>query len=245
MPLIKCPNPSGLPRDAVVLDLGDLLRQGEEIVDHARTRAETIVSEALAQRARLVSGAESEGRARGFAKGLEEGRVEGARAARIEAMAERQAELKAIASGWSEGLAQFRRRRDDLVRAAEVDVLRLALAIAEKVTRRVIEVDPGVVRAQLDAVLALVLRPTRLAIHVHPEDHVLVEEILPDVLRVHAAGEHVTLVEDATLARGSCLARSLEPGGGTIDASIGTQLSRLAEALLPSAPAANPPETTP
>lgn len=229
MGLIRNAAASTLARDAIVLDLGDLQRQGEALKRRAQEEANRILTEARLERERLMQGAAEEARAQGLAEGraqgLEEGRTEG-QAAAIE---ERRAELDALIAAWTAALNDFNGRRERLFSDARTDVLRLALRIAEKVTRRVVECDPRVVADQMNAVLAAVARPTRLMVHIHPEDAAVAREILPGVTA--AMGQHAELVEDDSLTRGSCIARTEE--GASVDAGIETQLRRIAEALLP------------
>lgn len=229
MALIRNAAASTLARDAIVLDLGDLQRQGELLKRRAREEAEQTLAAARRERDRLVAGAAEEGRAAGAAEGRAQGLAEGREQGRAEAMEERRAELEALIGGWTAALEEFNARRERMLSEARVDVLKLALQIAERITRRAIQHDPAVVQDQIRAVLAAVARPTRLTLCVHPEDAPIASEILPEV---HAAmGEHAELVVDAALERGSCIARTEE--GAKIDASIETQLRRIVEALLP------------
>jgi flagellar biosynthesis/type III secretory pathway protein FliH len=68
---------------------------------------------------------------------------------------------------------------------------------------------------------------------------------MPALLARFQSVRHVELAVDPAVGRGSCLARTraqaagggASPGGGEIDASIDDQLRRIAELLLPAAPA--------
>lgn len=232
MGLIRNAAAATLAREAIVLDLGDLQRQGELLKRRASEEAERILAAARRERDRLVAGAADEGRAAGAAEGMAQGLAEGREQGRAEAIEERRAELDALIGGWTAALAEFNARRERLLSEARVDVLKLALQVAERITRRAIQQNPAIVQDQVRAVLAAVARPTRLTLCVHPDDAPIAGEILPEV---HAAmGEHAELVVDAALERGSCVARTEE--GAKIDASIETQLRRIVEALLPGRP---------
>ncbi len=129
-------------------------------------------------------------------------------------------------------------------------MVRLAAAIAQRVVKRAVELDPEIVTDQLGAVLEMVTRPTRLVVACIRGDRAIVEEALPRLALAasgSAAARHVEFTEDAELERGSCVARlGDEPGtgkgsggsgasglSGQIDASIATQLDRIVEELLP------------
>ena len=117
--------------------------------------------------------------------------------------------------------------------SARRDVLRLAVRVAELVTRRQIELDERAVEGSLEAVLTSVLRPTRLIVRVSPDDRAVAQEALPKLLDTLSSGIDAELVEDGSLSRGSCVATFDEAMSGRIDASIETQLDRIARALLP------------
>lgn len=230
-------------RDAVVLDLGDLARQAEQIKAKARAEADQILAAGKAERDRMVAGAAEEGRKQGFAKGQEEGRKAGEAAGRQAAISELREKLTKLDQGWSAGLAAFESERERMLLDARQDVVRLAAAVAELVTKRAVELKPEGVVDQVAAVLALLTRPTRLTVALHPDDEALVREALPTMAQKFASGAHIELAPDPTIARGGCIARTA--AGGVIDATIAAQLERVAQTLVPSpdvppAPAGEP-----
>jgi len=232
MALIKHAQSDALVRDAIVLDLAQLGRQAEELIAHAEARAARVIADAQRERDRLLSDARETGRAQGHAeghaKGLDEGRAQGLE----EARASHNQALTELANNWAAALARFERDRDDLLLHARTDALALALEMGRRITGRIVETDPGVVAAQLERVLALVANPTRLVLRVHPDDLARAESELPALKARFDAATHAELVADPAVTRGSCVARSAR---GEIDASIETQLDRIAEALLPVA----------
>lgn len=231
MAMIRRADQNTAARDAIALDLGDLFQQGEAIKRAARDQAEAMLAAARAERDRLIASATVEGRAQGLARGLEEGRAKGAAEGKNLAHAEHRAALDAIEKAWSESLASFESQRDRLLTEARHDVLRLALLIAARITHRVVRAEDGVVADQLAAVLSVISRPTKLVIAIHPDDLARADEALPSLLQRFRNASSAELVTDPTLAPGSCIARA--EGGASIDASIDTQLDRIAEALAP------------
>jgi len=225
-------------REAVALDLEDLRLRAEALKRHALEEAERIVGEARAERERLIAGAAEKGHAEGFergqAEGHERGLAEGHEAARIA----HEGALVAIESAWRAALDEFERDRREMLRRAREDVLRLAIRMGEKVTKRMVECDPRVIEAQLGEVLALHARPTALTVSVHPDDLALANEALPGLIDGFGSCEHASVVPDASVTRGSCVARTR--AGGVIDATIEGQLARVVEELVPMAPAGEP-----
>jgi flagellar assembly protein FliH len=247
MAMIRQANASTMARDAVVLDLGDLTRQADQIRARARAEAELILGRARAQREQILAGAAEEGRQLGFAQGLEEGRSQGRDEGRAELIAELQPRLAALEHSWNTALGEFQQARHALVADARHEALELAVRMGQLVTKRILDISPGVVLDQVSAVLSLVIHPSRLRIAVHPDDLPLVQEALPSLCARFNGRAHVELVPDETLSPGSCIARTAgdgRAGGGEIDASIDTQLQRIVEVLLPAPVSALPIETS-
>jgi len=232
MPVIRHHNPA-TARSALVLDLGDLKRQAEAVADATRAQADDIIARAQAERDRLLRGAADEGRAAGHAQGLAAGLAEGREAGRAEALKQTKDLVEALAAAWSGSLAAFEKLRDGLLCESRADLVRLAVAIAERVTKRTIDADPRVVEMQLDAALRFVTDPTRLVIRVHPDDLASAQSVLPELMRRFGESCHTRTVADPALARGSVV---IDTDKGQVDASIDAQLDRLVEALLPGLP---------
>lgn len=241
MPLISRSRIGDAIKSAIVLDLGDLMRQGERIKAAARAEADRLIAEGREERRRLIEGAAEEGRREGWARGIEEGRAAGAAEGRDAALAETRERLAALESAWTAALADFQSRREELLTAARADIVRLAATVAQIVTRRAVALDGSAAEAQLSAILSLLAAPTKLAIRVHPGDAAAFRAALPALAARFDSAGHAQLIEDASLAQGSCVATT--PGGGEIDASIEAQLERIAEALLPGTPPRGPAGT--
>lgn len=246
MPLIRNSNAAFIARDAIVLDLGDLQEQGEEMLRSAKAEAAAIIAHARAERQRILAGAETEGFNQGLLRGHEQGQTKGREEALAAALIDHSAQLKQVEDSWLQALGEFSAVREDLVQGALRDVLRLAVTMAERITKRAIEVDPAIVNDQLAAVLAVVVRPTELVIRINPADRPLVEAALPRLLAAMPAIKHAQLTDDPLIDRGGCIARtragaqSHDAGGGEIDARIEVQLDRIIQTLLPNDPAARP-----
>jgi flagellar assembly protein FliH len=232
MALVRMSEAAVMTRDAIVLDLGDLRRQGQRLIDVARAEAVRIEQDAQADRAQIIEGADKIGFEQGYARGLEEGRKAGTEQGIAQALAQAAPELQRLSTGWAAALDGFIQTRERFLAEGQQDVVRLAAMIATKVCKRQVELDPMIVAVQMAEVLALVLRPTRLHVTCHPDDRELLTRAIPTLAARTQHSVTVELVDDPALARGSCVARLAE-GGGQIDASIDTQLQRIVDALLP------------
>ncbi len=230
MALIKKIHAGNDVRSAVVLDLGDLKRQGDIIKSAARAEADRILAAARDQRDRSTAESVERGHREGFERGMREGHERGSAEGRDLARGEYAERLGAIEKAWSQQLEAFTAARERMLVEARLDIVRLAVRFAQIVTRKAVAADPAAAVSQLEAILAQLSSSTRLSVSVHPDDLEQLRAALPALSARLADAAHVELVADAALPRGSCIART--PRGAVIDASIETQLERLADAIL-------------
>lgn len=222
---------SAIARDAIVLNLGDLAAQGQHLRDLATNQAKGILDKANEQRKQLIDTAAADGYAAGFEKGFAEGLDKGHRRGHEEAMAQATQAAQALLKSWQEALEQFERQREAMLVRAREDVLRIAICFAERIVGRVIDVDSQVATRQLERILPMILRPSRLTIRVHPDDVPELNSMLPDLARRFDNARDASIESDPALGRGSCVVASAS--GSSIDASIATQIADLALALIP------------
>jgi flagellar biosynthesis/type III secretory pathway protein FliH len=218
-------------QNSYVMDLGDLGRHAEEMIQNAREQAARIVADAQAERDRLLGNAEREGRDAGYAEGHAAGHAEGLDKGVTEAREAQAQTLRKAGDAWTAALDAFEAERDAMIQSARAEIVRLAAEIAARVTRRAVDLDPATVLAQMEAVLGAVTGPSRLVLRVHPDDLDLSRAELPSIVARFDLCRHAELVSDASLARGSCVATTDQ--GGRIDADIEHQLARIIAGLLP------------
>lgn len=232
MGMIKRADLERITREARVMDLDDLEKRGKAIIDNANAKAVEILSAAKKQRDRLISTASEEGHEQGSKTGYEAGFEEGRQAGIEQARQAHEEQLQQLLGMWADQLGAFEHQRDEMLEAARVECVELAGAIATRVVRRAIQLDPSIVISELESILSAITEPTRLVVSVHPDDAELINQELPALVDRFANCEHAQVVTDPSLPRGSCVGRT--PSGGTLDASINTQLNRIIDALLPN-----------
>lgn len=232
MALIKSSHGGSAVAKAVILDLGDLARQGRVLKERAREEADEIVARAHEERKRIIAGADVVGHKHGLEKGLVEGNTKGREQGYAEAKSEAAETFEAVSARWSRAIEEFEAARDEMLLDARHEIIAFAGVVARRVTKRVIELDDHVVAEQMEAVLRRVSRPSRLVITISPGDEAVARETMPDLIeRLHHIS-HAELVVDAELSDGSCVVCTSE--GGEIDASIDAQIERVLSVLLPS-----------
>lgn len=229
MPVMKPGQSGSMIRSAVVLEMSDVEAHAQRVLTDAHDRAAAAIDEAERKARHLTANADQIGRTEGYERGLAEGRADGLVQGRGEALQGAQVDFAALATRWAQTLDQWEARRDGMLDEAREDVLRFAFALAERIVHRLVRADPAIVRDQLIEALKHLARPTALQISVHPEDRSTIAAVMPEVTAALGRSAHVHLHDDPALERGGCV---LATAGGYVDASIATQLDRLAEALL-------------
>lgn len=158
-----------------------------------------------------------EGRVEGFQQGLNEGRA----AASVEA-AEGRRKLAATLAGLREGAAQLSAVQALELRDIEDQLADIAIALAEAVLGRELEVAVTPGRDAIARALAFAPSGVGAVAHLHPDDAATLTGVLDDL------GREVAIVADPGIERGGCV---LEAGDACIDAQVSTALARAALAL--------------
>jgi flagellar assembly protein FliH len=227
MPVIKAENS---PPQLSSFSMADIEKQARAIIIAARLRAERllIAAQQEAEDLKRLAHAQAliEGKKDGLTQGLTEGRAQG----RDEALNEQRQQLAALCAALAQAAQELEASRLALESDAKQAVVSLAIAIAERVTKRMGLLDPKVAEANIDQALRLVIHTADVRIAVHPSQKDALAQVLP---RIHAQWpemKHVDLIADGTLAPGGCRIFS---GGGQIDGDLDLQLTRIAQELIP------------
>jgi len=227
MPLIR---PSGAPVPLRPFSLADIQQQADAILQRARTEAQQILAAAQVEAQALRARAQVEGREEGRRQGYADGHAEGLRKGHDAALAEHRERLASATAALSAALDAIERSRRDLQAAALADVINLSIAIAERVTKRMGELDRRVASANVAEALRLVGHASDVRIAVNPRDLATLQRELPEMLLNRPDLQHVAVVEDASLAPGGC---RLYTAQGMVDGDLDVQLRRIAAELLP------------
>jgi flagellar biosynthesis/type III secretory pathway protein FliH len=109
------------------------------------------------------------------------------------------------------------------------DVVELALAIAERVTKRSGLVDPNVLAENVREAMKMVVRANGLRVAIHPQQAQTLRQLLPSLQIDWPALANVEIVEDRTVDPGGCRVATTH---GQIDATLAAQLDRITTKLI-------------
>lgn len=151
-----------------------------------------------------------------YERGRKEGRAEGEQAML--------AQLDPVILRLTKTIADVAAAGSNLRREAERDVVRLSVAIAQRILHRELSLDPeallGLVKVAMERIETRELHRVRA----NPEDAPRIAKELDSMALV----DKVEVLADSTLDRGAVL---FETERGTLDASIATQLSEIERGL--------------
>jgi flagellar biosynthesis/type III secretory pathway protein FliH len=190
----------------------------EELVAAAHKQAEEIIAHAQHQAAAL----QQEAYEQGLARGLEDGRAEAKQELSLSQVALVQAGQSLIVL------------EEQLVSRLTPQLVRLALAIAEKIVGREVAEDPTIVASVLERARAELPQARHVRIWLHPRDHQFLQEAQPDLVWVgEKGGRKVEVLSSEEVDRGGC---RVETEMGVVDATIPVQLQEIRRQLLDEEP---------
>lgn len=134
-------------------------------------------------------------------------------------------------------LTAFAHIQQNLVRLEEQalsrfipEIVRLALAISEKLVAAKIAEDPQVTASVLERARAEISAARQVGIWLHPADYEVLQEVRPDLVKVgEEGGRRVTVSTAEEISRGGC---RIETEMGVVDATLPVQLEEIRNHLL-------------
>jgi flagellar assembly protein FliH len=140
-------------------------------------------------------------------------------------------EIRTAVSRFTTIVEDFLAQREELLKSSEETVLRLALAVARRVTLEAIEVNEEVVLGTVRSALRHIIDKENVTIRVNPEDLKIVREHSSEWLGIAEGTRSLEIEEDERIRRGGCL---VETEAGNVEAQIDKQIQTLEKALIES-----------
>lgn len=215
----------------VALNLCDVEQKAREAVDRAKAEARRILTEAVAHAREAERVARARGEKAGYDDGVKAGREAGKAQAYQDESRRIQEETAGVREALLEMLNEIEAHRHEVVSDAKQGLLRLAVAIAERVCRARIQQDGEHVRPLIEEVIETTGRQSGLLVRAHPSDVKTIEAFIGDIHQSMGgdASSPIRLVADEAIERGGCIARHV---GGQVDARVETQISRIVSELM-------------
>ncbi|HET6251159.1 MAG TPA: FliH/SctL family protein [Tepidisphaeraceae bacterium] len=228
MGLIKAPN---IPVTVSPFSMADIEDAAKRMLLRARQQADQLLAAAQVEGEQLKADAKAQGTVEGIISGRAQGLAEGKKAGLAQALAEHKAEIQLSLAAMNEAAATLNTSRGDLHSMALQEVVKLAIAIARRVTKRQGIFDPQSLIANLEEAMKLVVTHTNLRIEIHPSQRKELDIALPTLGLKWPSLKHVEVAEDPAISPGGCRIVTCQ---GRIDADLDVQLDRVVADLLPA-----------
>ena len=225
-----------VPHAAPGVDLDAVRAEAAQLIDNASADAEALLGDAkaravslLEEAERRVADIESQAKRDGFDQGVADGRAA--------AHAEMDEMLETM-----RGLIEMARiERHKIIEGAEPEILRLSVAIAERILAHHVAIEPSTALEMTRSAIARLVSRETVTVRVNPADLETMREHREQLMSMNDI-DNLRIIEDQRVDRGGVL---LETDAGTIDAKISTQLREVRRLLavddpLPVNPSSEP-----
>ncbi len=229
MPVMKAKDFARVLESPIVLNMADIEKQASQLLTQASTKADQILAEARARAQKDGEQIRQQAAEKGKADGYQAGMAEGMKAGHDEALRQNSEKLADLTKRWNEYLDLLQQNIPTHIADIKQDLIRLAIAVATRVTKHEGKNNPDVAQANVAEALSLVSAGRRVTLQVHPQDVEHLEAYLPDLLAKLRSITEIELVGDDNVEPGGC---TLQFGAGAIDATLDTQIARISEELL-------------
>jgi flagellar assembly protein FliH len=221
-----------VPISVSVFSLQDIEAAAKRILLRARAEADQIIATTKAETDQTRELASREGFVKGQNLGHAEGFEAGKKAGHAQALAENSAAMKQLIESLTKSVKLLDDERDLMQNNALIEVIRLACAIARKVTKRQGMLDEQVLCDNVKEALSLAVHAADVRIAVNPKQLKTLQTELPNLQLKWPQLKHIELTEDAAIAPGGARVATVH---GNIDAQLDSQLDHVISELLPSA----------
>jgi flagellar assembly protein FliH len=205
------------------IDFETLRMDAEAIVERAALDAESLIKQAESMSLELIESAQTK-----IAQLEEEARDSGRESGFTQGHEAANAELQPVITTMRQMLEGIREQREAVIIAAEPELVRLAVAIAERIMHLEISTNPNVVVENVRSALTRLVSREVVTLRVNPVDHDAIRQYRDSIVAASDV-EHLRIIEDQRVDRGGVL---VETDAGTIDSKIATQLREAKRAIL-------------
>lgn len=205
--------------EKAALTLAEAKEEALKIIAQARTEAEGIKAEAqamLAEAESIKAGAKAEGKEQGRQEGLAQGSEQG---------------LREFEANSAPALSVFERvdvLYQDLWKANEAALVKLAVQIAEKVLYHEIETSPELINNAFKAALDQLQDQHKALFRVNPEDLDYLESLKSEVKDRVKGLLHISFEPDSSLERGDLV---METESGRLDVTLKRRLEAVSQSI--------------
>ncbi len=200
----------------------------DALINEATIKAELIIAKATEEGQKLQASASTAGHQEGYQEGYDAGFASGVQAGEEQARQAMVEERSHSAQQATERLATAQRDGQEMILAAEQQIVELSVAVARKILLREIDENPFVVLPIVQGALEKVRDQQVVTVRVHSEDYDLIMHSRHDLQVLIGREQPILVQSDDSVPQGSCL---IDSTSGTVDARIDMQLEAIHKVL--------------
>jgi flagellar biosynthesis/type III secretory pathway protein FliH len=206
-------------------NFADLRQEADNVLAEARQSAEQLLAEAHQQIDQLREQTRAEARAAGLHEAQSQIDQRATEIANCRLHDQLQTALPALKSA----AQALQAERDRWLIRWEQTALQVGVAIAEKLVKSRIAINPALATGMITDALRLAAGQPRITVHLNPDDLAAWGDQAPRIVESLTACADSTLVPDPRVSRGGCRIETIH---GEIDARVETMLERLTNELV-------------
>jgi flagellar assembly protein FliH len=216
--VIKTDGSSGpaLGRGAVPFRLDDVEQKAARYLQQVRQQASQIIAAAHEQAESIREQA------------ARDGRQEALQQAQKQANQHVQQQLQSLLPALGQAVENIAQMRADYLRHWQQQVVKLAVAIAERILRQQLPHRPEVTTKLIQEALELAAGNAHLRLHLNPRDHAVLRQRVPEFAQIVEKLALSDLIADPAVSPGGCIVKT---EFGQIDQTVEAQLRRIEEEL--------------
>ena len=213
----------------VAFNFEDLRQSCDDYMQQTREQAKRIIEQAKADAELIKQQALSQGKQDGLSQGLQNAKEDITQQAGKLASDQTTERFSTVLPAIAKIAKTLEVERDRWLTDWESTAIRLCVAIAEKIVRRKLDINPELGRDLILDVIKQVSGHPEIRVHLNPDDLKSLGDNAKDLIASVASCGNATLHADPEIAAGSCL---IETQHGVLDARLETQLERIASELI-------------
>lgn len=219
----------------IEVEAQNIVARANAELDRASAEARDLLEAARVEAEKLHEQAKQDGYKVGYDEGLVKGFQDGQQTGHDQSLDEGRKtflqQSNELRIALLDLMGRFDRQRHGLISGAQQDLLALALAISEKVTRQRIDADATRVAASLKTAIDLVASRSDVHVRMNPREMERLN-LLDEASAKKLFGlAQVKFIADETVEPNGWI---IQTAGGEIDGQVSTQVSRIVEQLAPN-----------
>lgn len=214
----------------VAFNFDDLRAKSDAYLATVREQAKELMAATVAEAEQLRQSAFQSAREEGFRAGLADAEAQIRTQAEKVASSAIQTRLATVVPALQQAIEQLGVERDQWLMRWEQASIDLCLTIVRKIIRQKLPELPQHLNTVVREALQLAAGSPSIRVRLHPEDLNDLQAVSSEFTSRPGAIADTTLVADGNIARGGC---RIETEHGVVDATLETQLQRIADELSP------------